>query len=77
MSQRLRSRSQISWPGNVPGAKSPSANCPKCPMSAGKCPSADGEPPFVSLPQNRLDDSISIAGPKPLMTEFGIHQGKL
>ena len=52
MSQRLMSRSQKSWPGNVPGAKSPNANCPKRQMSAGKCLSADGEPPFVSLPQN-------------------------
>ena len=50
MSQRLMSRSQKSWPGNVPGAKSPNANCPKRQMSAGKCLSADGEPPFVSLP---------------------------
>ena len=50
MSKRLMSRSQKSWPGNVPGAKSPNANCPKRQMSAGKCPSADGEPPFVSLP---------------------------
>lgn len=50
MSQRLMSRSQKSWPGNVPGAKSPNANRPKRQMSAGKCLSADGEPPFVSLP---------------------------
>ena len=50
MSQRLMSRSQKSWPGNVPGAKSPNANCPKRQMSAGKCLSADGELPFVSLP---------------------------
>ena len=49
MSQRLMSRSQKSWPGNVPGAKSPNANRPKRQMSAGKCLSADREPPFVSL----------------------------
>ena len=54
MSQRLMSRSQKSWPGNVPGAKSPNANCPKRQMSAGKCLSADGEPPFVSLPLSNV-----------------------
>ena len=59
MSQRLMSRSQKSWPGNVPGAKSPNANCPKRQMSAGKCLSADGEPPFVSLP---LQNTLAAAG---------------